>query len=147
MRRRRWSAAGTAPTAVRVRSTWRGRRRARRCSRRTGRWWSRSSTAAAAPAAALFPPQSRDWALPAEANLTPHAAERVCREAARKSFDDAARSINRDWGTGLDGKQVQRWAEAVGDAAVRERDGRVLACRRGRRPEPPPNGPALMVVG
>ena len=47
--------------------------------------------------AALFPPQNRDWALPSEANLSPYAAERVCRESAHKAFDESAKSLNIDW--------------------------------------------------
>ena len=55
-------------------------------------------------------------------NLSPHAAERVCREAAQKSFDDSARSLAIDWQRQtLDGKQVQRWAEALGTRMVRQR--------------------------
>jgi hypothetical protein len=97
--------------------------------------------------AALFPPQTRDWALPSEANLTPHAAERVCREATQKSFDEAARSLNRDWKSGLEGKQVQRWAEALGRALVRRRDRQTLAYREGHRPQGPANAPQLLVIG
>jgi hypothetical protein len=85
--------------------------------------------------------------LPSEADLTPHAAERVCREATQKSFDEAARSLNLDWQTHLDGKQVQRWSEAFGDRAVRERDRAVLAHQQGQRPCGPPNAPALLVIG
>lgn len=107
----------------------------------------KNSTADAAPVAALFPPQSRDWALPAEANLTPHAAERVCRESAQKAFEEAARSLNYDWHTQLDGKQLQRWAEAFGRRAVQVRDAEVRACKQGRRPASPANEPQLLVVG
>jgi hypothetical protein len=85
--------------------------------------------------------------LPSEANLTPHAAERVCREATIKSFDEAARSVNRDWGTDLDGKQVQRWSAALGRAMVRQRDRQMQAYREGRYPQPPPNPPQLLVIG
>jgi hypothetical protein len=99
------------------------------------------------PATALFPPQDRDWSLPAEAPLTPRAAERLGREAAEKAFDPAARSLNYDWGTTLDGKQVQRWAEALGRTVAAERDAEAAAFRRGRRPEPPANEPELLVVG
>ena len=58
--------------------------------------------------------------MPAEAELTPLAAERVCREAAQKSFAESARSVNCDWGTGMDGKQIQRWSEAIGKRLVEE---------------------------
>ena len=97
--------------------------------------------------AALFPPQNRDWALPAEANLSPHAAERVCRESAGKSFDEAAKSLNRDWHRGLDGKQIQRWSEALGRGMVRSRDRQSQAYREGRYPEGPANAPQLLVIG
>lgn len=89
----------------------------------------------------------RDWALPSEANLTPHAAERVCREATIKSFDEAARSINRDWHTSLEGKQLQRWSETLGRAMVRRRDRQTQAYREGRYPQGPPNAPQLLVIG
>jgi hypothetical protein len=36
----------------------------------------------------------------------------VCRESAQKAFDEAAKSLNMDWNTTLDGKQLQRWSEA-----------------------------------
>lgn len=97
--------------------------------------------------AALFPPQNRDWALPAEANLSPHAAERVCREAASKSFDEAAKSLNIDWKGSWDGKQIQRWGEALGRGLVRQRDRQSQAYREGRYPEGPANAPQLLVIG
>lgn len=97
--------------------------------------------------AALFPPQNRDWGLPSEAELTPKAAERVSREAAQKSFDESARSLNCDWGTELDGKQIQRWAEALGTPAVQARDAQARAYKRGVAPAGPANAPALLVVG
>lgn len=83
-----------------------------------------------------------------EADLTPAAAERLCREAAQKSFDEAARSLEIDWGVSWDGKQIQRWMEAFGDRMVRERDAEVLAYKQGRRPtQSGPNEPALLVIG
>ena len=86
--------------------------------------------------------------MPVEADLTPLAAERVCREAAQKSFDEAARSLEIDWKVGWDGKQIQRWAEAFGDRMVRERDAEVLRYQQGQRPVcPGPNEPALLVIG
>jgi hypothetical protein len=90
----------------------------------------------------------RDWALPAEANLTPKAAERVAREATcQSSFDNAARALNADWPVTLDGKQVQRWGEALGAALVRQRDRQVRAYQEGRRPPAPANPPQLLVIG
>ena len=97
--------------------------------------------------AALFPPQNRDWALAAEANLSPHAAERICREATQKSFDEASKSLNLDWKTRWDGKQIQRWSEALGRGMVAMRDRQTQAYREGRFPEGPGNAPALLVVG
>ena len=97
--------------------------------------------------AALFPPQNRDWALPSEANLSPKAAERICRESAQKTFDEAAKSLNLDWNTTLDGKQLQRWSEALGRGMVAERDHRSQAYREGRYPQGPANAPQLLVIG
>jgi len=97
--------------------------------------------------AALFPPQNRDWALPVEAPLTPRAAERLSREsAAQGSFLNAARALEIDWGIGLDARQVQRWADALGDAVVRRQDLEVLAMEEGRHPPAPPNDPRLLVI-
>ena len=79
--------------------------------------------------------------------LTPKAAARVGREAAQKSFDESARSVNCDWGTDLDGKQIQRWAEALGRQVVQAREVEVKAYKRGIAPSGPANGPALLVVG
>lgn len=97
--------------------------------------------------AVLFPPQNRDWALPAEANLSPRAAERICRESAQKTFDDAARSLNIDWAMTLDGKQLQRWSEALGRGLVKERDRQSQAYREGCYPQGPANAPQLLVIG
>src|SRR5205814_7017425 len=147
-RTRRSSGAGTAPTAARSGCTWRGRRARSRRIRRTGRWSSRSSIAAVAVATALFPPQSRDWALPGEVPLTPRAAERLARESAVQPFDNAARALCIDWRLGsLDGKQVQRWGEALGASLVKKRDAEVLAYDQGQRPQCPANEPQLLVVG
>jgi hypothetical protein len=86
--------------------------------------------------------------LPTEAELTPQAAERVCREAAQKSFDEAARSLEIDFGVSWDGKQIQRWAEAFGDRRVRERDAEVLRYQQGQRPtQSGLNEPLLLVIG
>jgi hypothetical protein len=90
----------------------------------------------------------RDWALPAEASLTPRAAERVAREAASQSFDNAARALRLDWDIqSLDGKQVQRWSEALGRSMVRGRDREVQRYREGSRPQAPANEPQLLVIG
>ncbi|MBI3934119.1 MAG: hypothetical protein HY316_05460, partial [Acidobacteria bacterium] len=52
-----------------------------------------------------------------------------------------------DWGTHLDGKQVQRWAEALGQTVTAERDREVQAFEQGLRPEGPANPPALLAIG
>jgi hypothetical protein len=96
---------------------------------------------------ALFPPQARDWQLPGDVALTPHALRRVSREAALQPFDRAAAALNEDWGTTLDGTQVQRWAEAVGTRLARERDTELREAWCGRPPAAPPNAPALLVIG
>lgn len=80
--------------------------------------------------------------------LTPRAAERVGREAAVQSFERAAKALERDWGLEqLEGKQVQRWGEAIGQAVQRQRDAEVLAYQRGQRPAAPANEPRLLVIG
>ena len=95
----------------------------------------------------LFPPQDRDWALPAGVPLTSRAAERVAREAAQQTFDPAARSLGIDWHMELDGKQVQRWSETLGRAAVELRSEELAAQAQGILPAGPPNPPALLVIG
>ena len=97
--------------------------------------------------AALFPPQVRDWGRPAEVALTPRAARRVAREGALQSFDQAALALNEDWGTHLDGKQIQRWAEQLGQTVSAALDAEVLAFEQGRRPASPANGPLLLLIG
>lgn len=94
-----------------------------------------------------FPPQDRDWALPSEVALTPHAARRVAREAAVQAFDPAAAALREDWGITLDGKQVQRWSQALGQRVVREREEEIAAYAQGVRPGGPANPPALLVIG
>lgn len=81
--------------------------------------------------------------------MSPRAAERIAREAATRPFDQAARSINTDWRTGYDGKQIQRISEAIGATLVRRRLVEMEACERGDhrdRPPGPANAPALLVV-
>ena len=63
------------------------------------------------------------------------------------SFDQAALALNEDWGTHLDGKQIQRWSEAIGRVVVREREQEVGTYERGCRPASPANAPALLVIG
>jgi hypothetical protein len=83
----------------------------------------------------------------AEVPLTPRAARRVAREGALHSFDQAALALNEDWDTHLDGKQVQRWAEALGTVIRIARDAEVRAYEQGQRPSGPANEPVLLVIG
>ena len=95
----------------------------------------------------LFPPQDRDWALPEKVPLTTMAAERLAREAAQQPFDPAARALGMDWNTQLDGTQVQRWSEALGNAVVATRTGELAAQAQGILPDAPLNPPSLLVIG
>jgi len=95
----------------------------------------------------LFPPQERDWGLPVEANLSPKAAARVAREAATQSFDNGARALNIDWGTHLDGKQIQRWGEALGQSLVADRQQQLQAFQMGQLPRCKENEHELLVIG
>ncbi|MGH8471705.1 MAG: hypothetical protein ACREVJ_04445 [Gammaproteobacteria bacterium] len=85
--------------------------------------------------------------MPAEVPLTPRAARRIAREGASHSFDQAALALNEDWGTHLDGKQIQRWSEAMGRVVVMKREQEVNAFEQGCRPASPANAPVLLVVG
>ena len=71
----------------------------------------------------------------------------MAREGALHAFDQAALALNEDWDTHLDGKQVQRWAEALGTVLREARDAEVRAYERGQRPGGPLNAPALLVIG
>jgi hypothetical protein len=64
-----------------------------------------------------------------------------------QSFDQAARALNLDWGCAYEGKQVQRWAEALGQTLAERRGAEADAYERGRRPEGPANDPDLLVIG
>jgi hypothetical protein len=89
--------------------------------------------------------------------LSPHAAERLCREGAQKSFEESAKSVAIDWHLERpqDRKQVERWAEAIGRRIARQRDAEAQAYKRGQRPEiskdlkasSPANAPQLLVIG
>ena len=85
--------------------------------------------------------------MPVEAELSPKAAARVAREAATQSFDNAARALNIDWGTNLDGKQIQRWGEARGRALVDRRDKELAGFKKGDLPVAKPNEHELLVIG
>ena len=69
----------------------------------------------------------------------------MAREAATQSFDQAALALNEDWGTHLDGKQIQRWSEALGRVVTSARNAEVRAYEQGHRPEPVLNSPVLLV--
>ena len=97
--------------------------------------------------AGLFPPQERDGGLPTEADLSPKAASRIAREAATQSFDNAARALNLDWGTSFDGKQIQRWGEALGRTLVERRPKELEAFEKGQRPACKENEHELLVIG
>jgi len=87
----------------------------------------------------------------AEVPLTPLAAERVAREAAQHAFGESARSISIDWHLpaeeALDGKQIQRWSERLGQSLVDQRQAEVEALARGIKPQGPLNEAPLMVLG
>jgi hypothetical protein len=100
--------------------------------------------------AGLFPPQDREWSLPAEAPLTPQAAARLGREAAtQQGFEPAARALNIDWqlDAPLHAEQVRRWSEELGRSVVARRDAEVRAYQSGQRPACPPNEVPLLVIG
>jgi hypothetical protein len=70
----------------------------------------------------------------------------VARESAVQSFQKAAEAINEDWDAGLDGKQIQRWAQALGQEVLDQRQRELDACEQGRPPAGPANDPQLLVV-
>ena len=84
--------------------------------------------------------------MPVEVDLSPKAAEKVAREAAVQSFDNAARSISIDWNVPVDGKQVQRWSEKLGRRVVRQRQEELAAYERGERQVCKQNDPPLLVI-
>ena len=71
----------------------------------------------------------------------------MAREAATQSFDNAARALNLDWGTGYDGKQIQRWGEALGQSVVDHRDRELAAMSKGDLPPSKANEHQLLVIG
>jgi len=85
--------------------------------------------------------------LPAGVTLTPRAARRGAREGAIEWFDQAAKALNEDWGPRLDGKQIQRGSEAIGEVLTGARDAEVRAWERGNRPACPENAPSRLVIG
>jgi hypothetical protein len=97
-------------------------------------------------AAGLFPPQAREWCLPAEVPLTPRAAERLSREAAVQGFDNAGQALSIDWHRDIDGKQVERWSQKLGATLTAERDRDVLKLQEGQHPPDLPSDPPLLVI-
>jgi hypothetical protein len=99
--------------------------------------------------AALFPPQDRDWSMPAGVPLTPLAAERVAREGASEFFAQSARAVTIDWHLAepLDPTELQRWSERLGQRLVESRAQEVESLKGGIKPEGPLNPPPLMVLG
>jgi hypothetical protein len=71
----------------------------------------------------------------------------VGREAAGHPFDVAARGLNADWGTGYDGKQIQRWAEHYGRQVGALQEAERKGYRQGKRPAGPQNPPEVLAVG
>jgi hypothetical protein len=71
----------------------------------------------------------------------------VAREAATQSFDNAARALNIDWGTQLDGKQIQRWGEAFGQSLVDRRQAELEAFKKHVHPACKANEHELLVIG
>lgn len=63
------------------------------------------------------------------------------------SFAQGAKALNEDWGTHLDGKQIQRWSESLGRSVTWARDAQVRAYEQGQRPSSVPNPPSLLVIG
>jgi hypothetical protein len=70
----------------------------------------------------------------------------VARECAVQTFDPAAKAINEDYGTPLDGKQLQRWAAKLGRQVTARQDREVRALAQGRPPARPLNAPELLVL-
>lgn len=71
----------------------------------------------------------------------------MAREAAAQPLAKAAQSINEDWGTRYDPKQIQRWAQAAGEALLARQAAQREAYERGQRPAGPLNDPLLLVIG
>lgn len=80
-------------------------------------------------------------------HLTPQAAERVSRDSVLLPFDTAAQSVNADWGTRYDGKQMQRWGEHYGRKVSGEWEDERKAHLKGKRPAGPANGPVVLAIG
>ena len=71
----------------------------------------------------------------------------MARDSALQTFDKAAAALGEDWDWTLDGKQIQRWAEAIGRTVRQEGESEVRAFEQGHRPASPANAPTLLVIG
>jgi len=71
----------------------------------------------------------------------------MAREGTLQPFEPAAKALNEDWGTHLDGKQIQRWSESLGQTVVMRREAQVRAYEQGHRPASVLNPPVLLVIG
>jgi hypothetical protein len=111
------------------------------------KWCSPISVFGVGHATDLFPPQARDWALPADVPLSAHAQKRMAREAVVQPYAKAAQALNEDWGSDYDGKHIQRWAQRAGNALLAEQAVERQAYERGKRPSGPANDPSLLVIG
>lgn len=97
--------------------------------------------------AGLFPPQDRDWDLPAAVPLSPRAYRRATREAVTQPYGKAAQALNEDWGSAYHARQLQRWTMAAGEQLLAQQAVERRAYERGRRPQGPTNDPPLLVIG
>ena len=82
--------------------------------------------------------------------LTPVAAQRVAREGALEAFESSARALTIDWhltDRPLDGTEIRRWSERMGQRLVAQRRQEVAALEQGCKPEGPLNTAPLMVLG
>lgn len=78
--------------------------------------------------------------------MTPHALQRLAREACNQPYDKAAQALNEDWKTKWDGKHIQRWTQRLGLRLANERDGALAAFECGQRPTAPAHAPELLVI-
>jgi hypothetical protein len=69
------------------------------------------------------------------------------RESVLQTYDRATEALSEDWGTSLDGKELERWDLRVGGRLVRERDMAVAASEQGLLPPRAANAPELLVLG
>ena len=82
--------------------------------------------------------------------LTPLAAERVAREGAQQAFESSARALTLDWhltDEPLEGTEIKRWSERLGQGLVDQRAQEVEALEGGIKPAGPLNPPVLLVRG